>query len=421
MDIRITPGPLKGTVPAPVSKSELHRMLICSSFSDAPVMIKGFTGRLPDDILATVSCLERLGAVISCSGGEIYVTPVNKVPERPLLDCAESGSTLRFLLPVTAAVCGSAEIHGDSSLAARPVSELIDALSGCGAGFTSRTLPTELRSSLSGNRFLIPGNVSSQYVSGLMMASALLPGTSEVAVTTPLVSRDYVGMTSEIMREFGAAVEQTESLFRISGPYRSPGTAAAGGDWSGAAAVMAAAAASPGSDVTVTGLEERSHQADRRIAGILSSMGALVSIDGGSVRVKSAGKLRSAELDADMIPDLFPVTAALGAGAEGVSEFRNCRRLRYKESDRIRTMDRLLSGFGTEVSTDGERFLVTGPGGRRSAEADPEGDHRIAMAAAVAAYAVGAETVIRGAECVEKSYPAFFDDLRSLGGRVDVI
>ena len=232
MDIKITPGPLKGTVPAHASKSELHRMLICSAFSDSAVVIRGCEEDMADDILATVTCLRELGAEISCCGDTVTVVPVRTAAQEPVLECGESGSTLRFMIPVAAAACSAAKFRGRDSLLSRPIADLISALERCGACFSADSLPLIQKKRLADSRFCVPGNISSQYVSGLLMAGALMPDGATVKVTSRLGSYGYVRMTMDIMKRFGASAEESEGTFTVRGPYRSPGSETVGGDWS---------------------------------------------------------------------------------------------------------------------------------------------------------------------------------------------
>jgi 3-phosphoshikimate 1-carboxyvinyltransferase len=192
------------------------------------------------------------------------------------------------------------------------------------------------------------------------------------------------------------------------------------GSWSAAAGILAAAAVSSGSDVTVTGLDTASLQPDRAVIDILIAMGTDISVSSDSVHV-TGSRLHSTDTDVDDIPDLFPVLAAVSAGAEGRSAFRNASRLRYKESDRLDSMYELMSALGVCCRMDADRFEITGNAGAHGGEADSHGDHRIVMAAAVAAYALNTEVTVRGADNVSKSYPGFFDDLRALGGGIYVI
>ena len=420
MDIRIVPGQLNGTVAAPVSKSELHRYLICAAFSDRPTVVDGAGDILPDDIKATVSCLEKMGASFRIEDGSITVFPSAGLPEDPVLDCGGSGSTLRFLLPVAAALCGRASFTGNGSLAARPIGELLYALEQNGARFSTGQLPLAMESGLKTYDFGIPGNISSQYVSGLLMAGTVSPAGACITLTSELGSAGYADMTVDTLRRFGAEVSCDNGRYHVTGPLRSPGTVSVKGSWSAAAGILAAAAVSDGSSVIVTGLDTASLQPDRAVIDILIAMGTDISVSSDSVHV-TGSRLHSTDTDVDDIPDLFPVLAAVSAGAEGRSAFRNASRLRYKESDRLDSMYELMSALGVCRRMDADRFEITGNAGAHGGEADSHGDHRIVMAAAVAAYALNTEVTVRGADNVSKSYPGFFDDLRALGGGIYVI
>ena len=420
MDIRIVPGLLRGTIAAPASKSELHRYLICAAFSDRPTVVEGAGDILPDDITATVFCLEGMGASFRHANGKIEVTPAEECPDCPELNCGGSGSTLRFLLPLAAAKCAGARFTGNGSLAARPVRELLQALEQNGARFSGIRLPFRMEAGMSGHDFSVPGNVSSQYVSGLMMAGAVSGSDTVVRVTSELGSAGYVYMTADALRRFGADVEEDKNTFRVRGPLRSPGLVRAGGSWSAAAAMLAAAACQENSNVTVTGLDTESLQGDRAVLDIVRGMGAEISAQDGSVRVKGS-PLNGTDLDVDMIPDLFPVLAAAAAGADGISFFRNAARLRLKESDRLDSIHRLLSSLGVSCRESADGLEVAGSSNAHAGTVSAEGDHRVVMAAAVAAYALGVEVTVSGAEHVSKSYPYFFEDLRRLGGRIDVV
>ena len=345
MDIRIVPGTLRGTVLAPASKSELHRYLICAAFADGPTVVEGVGDPLADDIKATIDCLEELGASFRVEKGKIDIAPSLRLISAPVLDCRGSGSTLRFLLPVTAALCNKASFRGSGSLSARPVSELLRAMEQNGAVFSASRLPLEMEGGLKSFDFAIPGNISSQYVSGLMMAGAVSSCGADITLTSQLGSAGYVEMTADALRVFGAEVVCGDGTYRVRGPLKSPGILEVKGSWSAAAGILAAAAVSADSDVTLTGLDPRSVQGDREIIRILRDMGADITAGGDGVRVKGAS-LHGTDTDVDDIPDLFPVLAAVSSGAGGISRLRNGSRLRYKESDRLESVSGVLKALG---------------------------------------------------------------------------
>ncbi len=412
MDVKILPRTLRGTVRAPASKSDCHRLLICAALSDGPTRVE-----IPDvsaDIEATASCLKALGATLDYENGVYTVTPVREPASSPLLDCHESGSTLRFLLPVAAAVSKGARFTGSGRLPERPIGELREAMERNGVVFSAPALPLTLTGRLRSGVFELPGNVSSQYVTGLLLALPLVGG-GEVRLTSPLESAGYVDMTVSTMEQFGISVRKTSDGFSVpEARYRSPGTVRAEGDYSSAAFFLCAGALT--GEVTVTGLNPASVQGDKRILDLLREFGADVRTENGSVAVKRSD-LRGITVSLTDVPDLLPVLAATAAFAEGETFFTDGARLRIKESDRLTAAARMLKALGGDVEERPDGLTVRG-GSLRNGTVDGMNDHRIVMAAAVAGTA-GDGAVITDAEAVRKSYPAFFDDFKALGGAAD--
>jgi len=409
MDITVENHPLRGTIDAMFSKSHVHRAMICAALADGPTVLR-FSGTSAD-IEATERCLTALGARFVHGDGCVTVTP-GTATDSPLLDCGESGSTLRFLLPMAAALGANATFTGGGRLGKRPLEPLLSRMREHGVLFSEESLPLTLSGKLIGGRFDLPGDVSSQYITGLLLALPLVGG-GEVHLTTPLQSAGYVEMTQRTMAAFGIAVERTKSGFLVpDGGYRSPGTLIAEGDWSNAAFWLCAGALS--GPVTVTGLDQNSAQGDRAILDILRAFGAEVSVMGDACTVSSA-PLHGIELDAGDIPDLIPVVSVTAACAEGDTVVRNVRRLRLKESDRLTAIVTQLTALGGRAETDGETLIIHG-GGLRGGVVSSENDHRMVMSTAVAAVGCSCPVTIRGAEAVAKSYPDFFSDLLNLGG-----
>ncbi len=400
MNVIITPGALAGRVRVPASKSAAHRALICAALADGPTTIR--ISALNRDIEATIACLTALGADIRREADALRVTPIARVPEDALLDCGESGSTLRFLLPVAAALGARCRVVGHGRLPLRPNAPLIGALRAHGASVDSDLLPMVLSGRLRPGRFELPGDVSSQYISGLLFALPLPDGDSQITLTTHLESAAYVDMTLAALARFGIRVEPIGGGWRIPGGqrYRSPGEIGVEGDWSAAAFWLAANAI--GADVRVEGLSEDTAQGDRAVAGLLGR----------------------AEIDASGVPDLVPALAVAAAYRPGRTVIAGAARLRLKESDRLESVAKLLTalGHGCRVTADG--LEIDGGAPTPCAEAvrtvDGANDHRVVMAAAVAATCADRPVRVTGAEAVEKSYPDFFRDFRQLGGRVDV-
>ncbi len=417
MDVRITPSPLRGQVAAIPSKSETHRLLICAALADRETVVP--LASSSRDVEATIGCLRALGAEIGRGDGAVVVRPVGRPADAPVLACGESGSTLRFLLPVAAALGAEARFTGAGRLPARPIAELTAALTEHGVAFDAPGLPFRIAGRLRGGEFRIRGDVSSQYLSGLLLALPLTGEESVIRLTTELESASYAALTQRALERFGVRVRAADGTYVVA-PQRfvSPGRAAPGGDWSNAAAFLAAAASGAG-EITVVGLDGASAQGDRAACTLLRSLGARVTLGGGAVSV-SGGALRGGELDMADTPDLLPVLAAAAATAEGETRFVRAGRLRWKESDRLAATAALLNALGGRAEITADGLLVRG-GALRGGDVDSFGDHRLVMAAAVAAARAEGSVVIRGADAVEKSYPTFFEDYKKLGGKVDVI
>lgn len=418
LDAIVRPSKICGTLRAPASKSDAHRAMICAALADGPtrITIEG-TGR---DIEATRSCLESLGAVFSDDGG-LAVSGGLREARGGLaaLDCGESGSTLRFILPLVPALGRSAEITGAGRLPSRPIGPLADALAARGARLSSRSLPLTVSGELSPGDFRLPGDVSSQFITGLLFALPLLDGTSTITMTTPLESAGYVEMTIRTLERFGVEVERTADGWRVpSSRYRSPGGYAVEGDWSSAAFPLAAGAIA-GGRVTVIGLARDTAQGDAAICSLLARFGARAERDETSASVE-AGEMRGIEIDASQIPDMVPALAAVAAYAKGRTTIYGASRLRIKESDRIASTCEMLRAIGVSADETDDGLTIEGGSRPSGGTVDCAGDHRIAMASAAAACGCTAPVRLVGAHVCEKSYPRFFSDLRSIGGDADV-
>ena len=431
MDLKIKPGFLKGTIEAISSKSELHRMLICAAFSDKPTMIRvsgsAYDGNheFPKDIQATMSCLKALGADFTEAPGSISVTPVsskNTGGKTPLLDCRESGSTFRFLLPVAAAFTENASFTGSGRLPERPIIDLSAALKKHGVAFSSDTLPFTITGKPDGGVYEIPGNISSQFLTGLLLMMPLIPEDIFVRLTTPLVSSGYIDITTQIMSAFGINVVQKDREWQLTErrSYTSPSEISAGGDWSNTAAFLTASMLREGNEITCRNLFSDSCQGDRNLLRFLEEFGAGISIFPDSVR-STAGILHGTVIDIDDTPDLLPYLAVAACAAVGKTVFCNAGRLRLKESDRIDSTAAMIRALGGTAETDTDQITIYGSGSLRGGTVDSANDHRIVMASAIAASICDAPVVIRGAEAVSKSYPTFFEDFAGVGGAYHVI
>ena len=389
---------LNGSVTVPPSKSAAHRALICS-------FLAGGGGVAPiidsKDMLATQQVINAL------KNGE------------STCDCIESGSTLRFMIPVAAALGKTVTFIGSGKLPQRPIGDYLRLLPEHGVKCESEGgLPLTISGQLTSGRYEIAGDISSQYITGLLLALPVLEGDSEIVLTTPLQSKPYVDMTLSVMNAYGVEVKETENGYFIKGSqsYKTMDFTVEG-DWSQAAFFLVAGAL--GGDVTVCGVDVNSTQGDKKIVDILRRFGADITVFESCVRCK-AGNLCGIEIDAADIPDMVPSLAVVAAFASGKTVITGAQRLRFKESDRIESVVTNLKKMGVDVTETPDGMEIVG-GAVNGAEIDGYNDHRIVMAFAVAGAYANGKTVISDCESINKSYPTFFDDYNLSGGKADVI
>ena len=397
MDIRITPGKLRGSLEAPPSKSHAHRLMTATALAGGKISESLCTS---EDTRATFRCLNELH-----DGG--------------VLDCGESGTTLRFLLPVAAALGINARFVGRGRLPERPMSALTDALRENGAVISADRLPTGISGQLHSGVFRVPGNISSQFISGLLFALPLLDGESEIIIEGRRESVGYIDMTLDVLRDFSVSIEETSSGYKIKAPqkYIEPDSPRVQGDWSNAAFFLCAGAL--GGETEITGLSLDSRQSDRALTDILKAFGADIKC-GNSVSVCKS-ELFGITVDISQCPDLFPTLAVTACAAHGDTVFTNAARLRIKESDRIEAVEKMITSLGGFAESTPDSLTVHGTGTLAGGEVNSFNDHRSVMAAAVAACICESPVVIRDAQAVNKSYPDFFEDYKKLGGKADVI
>ena len=384
MDITIQPRPLRGEITIIPSKSQAHRLLICAAFADNPTRLRcAGTNR---DIEATVDCLNALGADIKRTSDGYTIHPMEAVPESAVLNCCESGSTLRFLLPIAGALGVDAVFQMAGRLPRRPLSPLWEEMERMGCTLTRPTADTvRCQGKLRPGAYSIDGGVSSQFITGLLFAQSLLEGESDLQITGKIESKPYIDLTKEAMARFGAP------------RYHSPGVIDVEGDWSNGAFFVTAARL--GSDLTIRGLNPDSTQGDRAAASI--------------TRQLAAGKVTVSAAD---IPDLVPILSVMAAASHG-AVFTDIRRLRIKESDRVASTIAMIEALGGRAESTEETLTVYGTG-YVGGTVNAQNDHRIAMSAAIAATVCTAPVTVIGAEAVKKSYPKFWDEYRRLGGKI---
>ena len=396
MNVIVRPSRLCGEIAALPSKSQAHRMLICAALAGEDTLIGCRSAG--QDMDATTRCLRALGAKIVCDEKGYHVSPIDKAAENAVLDVGESGSTLRFLLPVVCALGVNATFVLHGRLAQRPLEPLWSELLRCGAQLTRGESTIHVSGCLTGKDYTLAANVSSQFLSGILMALPILGGGS-LTMEGKLESEGYLNMTVEALRRFGISIKRTENTFHVpSGPLKSIGACIVEGDWSNAAFWLCAEAIG-GMPLKVTGLDPASPQGDRTVTEAIREI-----------------RKGNAVLDCSQIPDLVPPLAVLAALTPGTTRFAGAGRLRLKESDRITACVQLLRSLGGEAEELPDGFIVEGKTKLRGGCVDSFGDHRIAMAAAIAAAGCEEEIKIQNPQAVEKSYAAFWQDYCRLGG-----
>lgn len=394
MDIIITPGKLRGKMQAIASKSHAHRLLICAAFADVQTNI--ICQQTNRDIDATVDCLQALGAQITRTESGFLVVPAVAIPSEAVLNCCESGSTLRFMLPIVGALGVNATFLMEGRLPQRPLSPLWEEMERMGCALTRPTENTlRCTGALRSGTFRISGSVSSQFITGLLFAGALIEQETTIEIIGKLESKPYVELTQQALAQFG--IDSNGYHITKNTRLRSPGQVVVEGDWSNAAFFLAANAL--GSQIDIDNLDPASTQGDKAIMSSLQQMQSHVTID------------------ATDIPDLVPILSVAAACAQG-AVFTNIQRLRIKESDRVASVINMLKSLGCQAWAD-ENTLTVLPCHFTGGTVDSCCDHRIAMAAAIAATAANGPVTIIGAQCVAKSYPTFWQEYEKLGGNYE--
>lgn len=411
MDITVKPCRLSGTVKIPPSKSAAHRMIIAAALAKGRSVI---TELYPSvDITATINCMRALGAEIEFTGDTAYIKGIEKAPEKAVLDCCESGSTLRFLMPVAAALGVECTFIGRGKLPCRPITPYIEEFPKHGVSLDfskaedGQFLPCTIKGKLSAGDFLVSGSISSQFITGLIFALPLLENDSRIILTSHLESKPYVDITLGTLKNFGGDIVQSENGYEVKGSQTlKPFDGAVEGDYSQAAFFETANAL--GADIRIDGLDEKSYQGDKKIVEICREM----------VYNKNGG-LDAFELDCSDIPDLVPILSVLGCFCRGTSYIKNAARLRIKECDRLSAMAQNLNAVGGKVTELQDGLVIEGVGKLIGGKVSSFNDHRIVMSMAVAAAFSENGITIVGSEAVSKSYPDFFEVFASLGGRIE--
>lgn len=418
MNVKIKPSKLIGRVNAPSSKSFSHRMLIAAALAGGVSEISNISRS--EDIDATVDALTALGAKIFREGTVYTVIGIKTPSASAVIDCRESGSTMRFIIPIAAALGCSCEFHGSGKLPERPITPYIREMGKHGAVITKTegVMPFTMNGKLRGGEYVLEGDISSQFITGLLFALPLCSENSVIRLASKLESKPYADMTVDALSRFGISIEESEDkdglpLYRIRGgqKYRSADVTVEG-DYSQAAFYFAANAL--GSEVKVDNLNENSVQGDKKILEIIRDMGY------NKLNAQTTGKLPAFSADVSDIPDLVPILTVLGCFTDGVSRITGAKRLKIKESNRLEAIAAALRNIGGKVKVLDDSLEIEPVERFRGGTIDGCNDHRIVMASAIASTMADGEITITDAEAVSKSYPDFWRDFVSLGGNAEL-
>ena len=427
--VKIFPSKLQGTVVAPSSKSMGHREIICAGLAAGTSIIDNIS--MSKDIEATMRCLKAINVAVDEIPSMIEGRKALQISGTGLpmaaadsVDCGESGSTLRFFLPLGANLNCPLTFTGHGKLVSRPLQAYYDIFDEKFIQYFSDNgnLPVTVNGRLTPGTYKLPGDVSSQFVSGLLFVLPLLNGDSVIEITSPLESSAYVDMTINCLAKFGVQVENEKGEHRR---YLVPGKqhyvaqdSQVEGDWSQAA--FWTVGGSLGASITCQGVNVNSLQGDQAVVSIMERMGAKLQQDANSVTV-NGGATKATVIDAANCPDIIPVLTVLAAVSEGTTKIINAGRLRIKECDRLAAMTSELNKMGAAITEEPEGLTIVGKpeGLRGGVKVDAWNDHRIAMSLAIAAQKCAGPIILSGAESVAKSYPTFWEDYKSVGGLVE--
>lgn len=406
-----------GRVNIPSSKSITHRMMICAAMCEGATIISN--PLVSDDTKATLNALKILGAKVRKFNSEVVdiqgpISAKNNI----VIDCGESGSTLRFMLPVVAALGGKVTLTGKGRLPKRPIKELVDVLRKLGAKIEGESLPITVSGRIHSGKTKISGSVSSQFISGLMLSLHLLKRESTIELTSELQSKPYVDLTMDVLGKYGVAIHESKNYrkFDIPGNQKIiPSKQFVEGDYSSASFMLAVGVLC--GKIELSEIRYPSKQGDCKVVDILEQMGAEVNKRYRRITVKKS-KLKAITIDAKDIPDAVPILAVVATQAKGKTKIINAERLREKESDRLAAITKELNKMGAGIVEKKDGLEINGPVKLNGAKINPHGDHRIAMACAIAGIISEGDTEISNPECVKKSYPAFFKQLSDLGAEV---
>lgn len=416
-EIKIVPKPLNGVITVPSSKSLSHRVIIAASMAEGISTINNISQS--EDILATIEAVQALGAKIELKDKKAIVNGgiLSKKPKN-CINCKESGSTLRFMMPLGLLSDDEICFTGRDGLKNRPLGPFIDIFDAQGIFYSSATLPMKIKGALKPGDFKLRGDISSQFFTGLMFALPVLDGDSNLYITTSLESRSYIDLTIDTLKEFGVEVlfnDNSHLSIKGNQKYKSIDYTVEG-DYSQAAFWIAAGML--GHRVECRNLNTHSRQGDKAFIDIMKKSGAQINIAESSVTAVES-RLKAFNADVSQCPDIAPILAVMAAVSEGISYITGASRLRIKESDRLKAISTELNKLGAEIIEKEDHLIIKGKENLKGGEADSWGDHRIAMALSIASIKCTSPVTIINSDAVNKSYPEFYDDFIKLGGIID--
>lgn len=423
MNVKIKPNEIKGKMKSIPSKSLLHRAIILSGIAKDRETILEQVNTISEDIEATLTCIEKLGAKTKVEGDSIRITSIGNIKKSKVeLHCKESGTTLRLLLPLVSTFSKEATVDCSEGLRKRPIRELIETLEESGLYFKEKGFPINISGNVTTDFFKISGDISSQYVSGLLLLSSLLDQRSSIYLTTKLESRAYVNITIKVLRDFGIIVnELEEGVFEIYGgrdKILPPKEYQIEGDWSNAAFFLVGGCL--GGSIKMSGLNLESSQGDKNIVQILKKAGAILTCSDDCIS-SNRSHLNSFEVDFSETPDLFPILSVVAALSKGQSILKGGERLKLKESNRIESTFQMLKSLGADVKKREDGLIIQGKEILDGGIVNSFNDHRIVMSVTMASIRCKGPVSIVNAGAVKKSYPNFFEDFKKVGGIFDVI
>ncbi|MCK5128753.1 MAG: 3-phosphoshikimate 1-carboxyvinyltransferase [Clostridiales bacterium] len=421
----ITPSRLHGDITAPPSKSMAHRSIIAAALAEGLSFISNI--ELSDDIMSTIEAVKLLGAKVTLSVDEneriqlaIQGIAGESKERMPHINCRESGSTLRFMIPIVLASAGGGIFDGEELLPKRPIDSYEKIFTAQGINWHCQSekdnLPLKIEGTMKSGEYALPGNISSQYITGLLFALPLLDGDSQITIQGNLESASYVDMTIQMLAHFGIQIDKNEDTYIIKGNQQyKQSRYRVEGDWSQAAFLIIAGILGDGTKVH--GLDAHSKQGDKAIMDIAQKMGADIKTIDGVVHA-SKSKLIACDVDVSQCPDLAPAIAAAMSVADGKSTIFGGQRLKVKESDRIMSVTNALNNLGAKVTPTDDGMVIVGKKTLSGTQTDAPADHRIAMMVAAVSQMCNGQFILTGADSVNKSYPSFWDEFVALGGKI---